>query len=140
MKALTLALVAVLSACHAPAGTQFRTTVVQPDGSYAMPVVLGDQTGLVSAIESVPGQAGAELPSVGPDADDPSAVIVTWGTGACDDDTTLALQRSGLGFRIDIAVNAGFNLACTAQILIRGLRIQFSEPVSADAFEVFGGA
>jgi hypothetical protein len=41
---------------------------------------------------------------------------------------------------MDIAVNSGFNLACTAQLLLRGLRIRFSEAVSADAFDVFGGA
>jgi len=140
MKGLTLALVAVLSSCQAPAGTQFRATVVQPDGSYAMPVVLGDQTGLVTAIESAPFEGYVELPSVRPDPNDPNAVIVSWGTGACDDDTSLALQRSGPGFRIDIAVNAGFTLACTAQLLYRGLRIQFSTAVSADAFDVFGGA
>ena len=113
--------------------------MAQPDGSYAMPVVLGDQTGLVTAIESAPGEGGGDLPSVQPDPDDPNAVNVTWGTGACDDDTGIALQRSGARFRMDIVVNAGFSLGCTAQLLFRGLRVRFSEAVPADAIDVFGG-
>jgi hypothetical protein len=139
MKALTLALVVMVSACQAPAGTQFRATVVQPDGSYAMPVVLGDQTGLVTAIEAAPGDGGSERPSVQPDPDDPNAVIVSWGTGACDDDTAVALRRSGAGFRMDIVVHEGLNLGCTAQLLFRGLRVRFSESVPDDAIDVFGG-
>jgi hypothetical protein len=101
--------------------------------------VLGDQTGLVTAIESAPGEGDGEGPSVRPDPDDPKAVIVSWGTGACDDDTGVALQRSGAGFRMDIDVHEGFNLGCTAQLLFRGLRVRFSEAVPADAIDVFGG-
>src|SRR5919112_1638047 len=100
MKALTLALVAVVSGCQSPLGTQFRATVVQPDASYPMPVVLGDQTGLVTAIESAPGDRAGLLPSVKADPDDSNAVIVSWGTGACDDDTGVSLQRLSAGFRM----------------------------------------
>lgn len=141
MKALTLtlALVGVLSACQASLGTEFRATVVQPDGSYAMPVVLSDQTGLVTAIESAPGDGAGALPSVQPDPADSNAVIVSWGTGACDDDTGVTLQRSATGFRMDIVVSSGFDLGCTAQLLIRGLRVRLSETVPVDAIEVSGG-
>ena len=139
MKTLALVLAVALSACQSPPGTQFRATTVQPDGSYPMPVVLGDQTGLVVAIKSAPGDGSARLPSVQPDLGDPKAIIVTWGTGACDDDTGIGLQRSGDRFQMRIAVNSGIDLGCTSQLLARGLWVQFSEAVDADAFDVSGG-
>jgi hypothetical protein len=87
MRALTLVLAAVLSACQ-PSGAQFRTTSVMDDGTYPMPVVLGDQTGLVAGIEPALAVGFVDVPSVQPDPDDPN-VVVSWGTGACDDGTWL---------------------------------------------------
>jgi hypothetical protein len=104
-----------------------------------MAVVLGDETGLVTAIESAMGESTGELPGVRPDPDDPNAVIVSWGTGACDDETAVTMQRSGGGLRVGITVNAGFSLGCTAQLVFRGLRVTFSEPVPADSIQVSGG-
>src|SRR5262245_6981723 len=108
-------------------------------GSYPMPVVLGDETGLVTAIESASGDGSAGLPQVKPDPQNPNAVIVSWGTGACDDGTAVSVQRAGAGLRLDLAVHSGFDLGCTAQLLIRGLRIQFSEVVPANSIVAHGG-
>ena len=41
-------------ACGPPAGTLHKTTLTTPDGSFEMPVTLGDQTGLVVAMEWLP--------------------------------------------------------------------------------------
>lgn len=137
MKASTLAilLAVLMTACQPPGGTLFRATVLQPDDSYPIPVVLGDQTGLVIAIESAPGDSAiGDLPLVKPDPDDPNAVIVSWGTGACDDDVAVSFERSGARYRLAMEVHDGFSLGgCTAQLLIRGLRIEFSTAIPADS-------
>jgi hypothetical protein len=137
MKTLTagVLLALVAAACLPPAGTRFETTVAQPDGSYPMPIVMGDQTGLVTAIEPATGDSSMafnELPRVKLDPDDASAVLVTWITGACTDDTAVSLQRFGDGFRLRLDVHEGFG-ACMGMALFRGLRIRFSEPVPADS-------
>jgi len=131
---------AVLVACQSPAGAQFHATVVQPDGSYPMPVVLGDETGLVTGIGSVrDGMTGGDLPAAVADPTEPTAVFVSWGTGACDSDTTLSFQGTGGSYSLDIAVHSRLSLGCTAQLLVRGLRIEFSQHVPADAIHVSGG-
>ncbi len=139
MKRFAFVLLAVLTACTAPAGVQFRATVAQADGSYPMSVVLGDQTGLVVAIESATSEGGDKRPFVEPDLGDPKAVVVTWATGACDDDTAIALRRMATGFRMDIEVHAGIDLGCTAQLVFRSVRVSFSEAVPAGTIEVSGG-
>jgi hypothetical protein len=141
IKALSLACLLAVSAtaCDKPAGTPFRTTVLQPDGSYPIPVLLGDQTGLVVAIESAVVEDPGGLPNVRPDPVDPNAVIVVWGTGACDDDVDVSFRRSSPGYRLDIEVHAGFTFGCSAQLLFRALRIRFSEAVPAATIAAHGG-
>jgi hypothetical protein len=143
MKALALGalLVVAAAACGTPAGAVFKTTAIQPDGSYPMPVALGDLTGLVVAIESAMGEpAGAfDEPSVRQDPNDAKAVILTFFTGACDDDAAVSFRRSDTGFVLRVDVREGFSLGgCTAQLLIRGLRIRLSEPVTVDSIAALG--
>ncbi len=141
MRSVTLAvlLMIVAAACLAPAGTRFETTITQPDGSYPKPVVLGDQTGLVTAIESATGDTadGFEL-IARPDLQNANAVIVTWVGGACEDEVALSLYRSGEAFRLHLDVRGGPGIGggCPAIALTRGLRIQFSEPVPAGSIIV----
>jgi len=99
MRASTLILLALCaSACQTPAGTVFKANVMQSDWSHSMPVVLGDQTGLVTAIESTSTDwSNGSLPTVREDMDDPHAVIVSWGTGACDKATGLSFHDSPAG-------------------------------------------
>lgn len=138
---MVLLLAVLMTACQGPAGTTFGATLIQPDGSYPITVVLGDQIGLVTAIDSASGDwNGGDLPLVEPDPDDANAVILSWGTGACDDDTAVSFQRSGAGYRLDVEVHDGFNLGgCTAQLLIRRLVIRFAEAVPANSIVAFGG-
>jgi hypothetical protein len=141
MRSVTLAvlLMIVAAACLAPAGTRFETTITQPDGSYPKPVVLGDQTGLVTAIESATGDTadGFEL-IARPDPENGNAVIITWVGGACEDEVALSLYRSGEAFRLHLDVRGGPGIGggCPAIALTRGLRIQFSEPVPAGSIIV----
>jgi hypothetical protein len=141
MKAWTVAsLIVIVTAACQPAGALFNTTVHQPDGSYPMPVVLGDQTGLVIGIEPTVGDfPRGDLPNVQPAQDDPNAVIVSWGTGACDDDSAVSFQRSEAGYRLTVVVHGGFSMGCTAQLLIRTLQIRFSEAIPASSILAIGG-
>jgi hypothetical protein len=142
MKSWTLVILVAFcaSACQTPAGTVFKANVMQPDASYSMPVALGDQTGLVTAIESATGDGSGSLPAVQEDPDDPHAVIVSWGTGACDKATGLSFEGFDAGYRLDIQIDEGFNLTgCTAQVVIRGLRVRFSKGIPVDSITVRGG-
>jgi len=136
---LSILLAFFASACQTPAGTVFKANVT--DGSHSMPVVLGDQTGLVTAIESTTGDwSNGGLPAVRGDLDDPHAVIVSWGTGACDKASSLSFHDSDAGFRLDIQIDEGFNLTgCTADLLIRGLRVRFSKAIPLTSITVIGG-
>jgi hypothetical protein len=133
---LGLVLAIVAAACLPPAGTLFKTTVVQPDGSYPLPVALGDQTGLVTAIEPIvaDGSGSFEL-AVKADPDNANALILTWIGGACDDDVAIALARSESGFSLFLDTKAGFG-ACMALGLFRAIRIRVSEPIAADSIAV----
>ena len=138
---LSILIALVASACQTPAGTVFKANVTQPDGSYSMPVALGDQTGLVTAIESTSGDwSNGSLPAVQQDPAEPHAVLVSWGTGACDDATGLSFDASDAGYSLVIHIDEGFNLGgCTAQLLIRGLRVRFSKAIPTDSITVLGG-
>lgn len=140
LRTTAILLTFLAAACQAPAGKVFKATVVQPDGSYPMPVALGDQTGLVTAIEPANGTwSSGDLPSIQVDVGDPNSVIVSWGTGACVDDTGLSFDRTTTGYSLSIQVHSGLILGCTAQLLVRGLRVRFSAAVPANSISVQGG-
>ena len=104
-----------------------------------MPVVLGDQTGLVVSVEPALGvNPDQHLPNIQPDPTDPNALILSWGTGACDDESVVSVKRSGTGLRLDVEVRSGFNLGCMGLLVFRGLRIRLSTPIP-DSIEAFGG-
>ncbi len=83
--AVWIVVAATVVACGPPAGRLFHTTLTTPDGTYPLPVTLGDQTDLVVSIEPglVDGSA-ASAPSVQSDPGDPAVLIVTRSGGACE--------------------------------------------------------
>ena len=137
--AFALLVAAVSMGCERPAGNLFRATVAGPEGEYPMPVVLGDQTGLVVSVEPAQGvNPDQHLPNIQPDPTDPNALILSWGTGACDDESVVLVKRSGTGLRLDVEVRNGFSLGCMGLLVFRGLRIKLSTPIP-DSIEAFGG-
>jgi len=124
------------TACGTPAGTLFNATIQQPDGSNPLPVVLGDETGLVTGIEVVsidwPAGVGGSTdgPFVQPDTSDPNAIVVFWITGACENDVAMSFKPVGAGFDLHVAVHGKFG-SCTANALFRQLRIRFSRSIPA---------
>ena len=141
LSAIGVLLAFVVAACGGPAGTVFKIVTASPDGSNRMPVALGDETGLVTAIEGAKGSSGVGFEQVLVEADpaDAKAVIVSWTSGACDDDTSIGFKRSGTDFTLRLRVNNGFETGCTANLVFHAIRIRFSEPVPADSIEAIQG-
>ena len=125
-----LLLAVVVAACGPPPGALYRLTLTTAEGAYPLPLVLGDQTGLVTGIEPAEFDA-RDFPHLLIEADrkDPNAFIITWGTGACDDDATVAFYPSRSGYGLDLAVNGGITVGCTAQVIYRAVRITTSAPI-----------
>ena len=124
----------VLAGCGGPpAGTVFEATLAQPDGSSAMPVILGDRTGLVRSIAPATGGPGGAFDqlSIATDPADPNTLLVTWITGMCEDNTTISFIRLDAGFGLYLYVNGGIGFGgCPAAALTRELRVTLSEPVA----------
>jgi len=142
MRTLTLGLVAALAvgACQGPAGRLFRTTLATPDGSYPLPIVLGDETDLVIGIE--PGStdgSSALAATVAADPGDPSALVVRWLGGACDNDAGLSFWISPDGYALTLQVNGKPGLGCIALGVPRAVRIRTSKPIPANSIFVSGG-
>src|SRR5262245_38479076 len=81
-----LFLAALVGACAAPPpGTRYETTLVLPDGTTPLPIVLGDVTGLVTAIE--PGAQtgfGVWEGEVKVDPSEPKVLQLSWMAGVCE--------------------------------------------------------
>ncbi len=141
---LSLALGVLLAACApSPAGHVWRTTLPNGDAG-GLPVVLRDETGLVTSIEPISldaSQAGG-VPSVRDDPNDPSALLVTW-LGGCDTDAQLGLQPSHRGPGLyELHVSAGspgrLGGGCAPIAVGRGIRIHASSPIPAASIIVNG--
>lgn len=135
---IALGLAVSIGACGSPSGRQFSTTLVHtspenPAGDYVLPVVLGDQTKLVTAIESAEREAtnpGLDLTVKG-DPTDPNAIIAIWLGGLCDSDATLAFQTSETGYALHLEVRGKLGFGCPAAGIGRAVRIMLSETVRA---------
>jgi hypothetical protein len=132
---VALGLVALIGACGAPTGRQFSTTLVHtspdnPAGDDLLSVVLGDETNLVTAIESAEVAATDPGPlSVKADPLVPNAIIAVWLGGLCDENATLAFERSGSGYALRLDTHQKIGLGCPAAGIGRAVRIKLSEPV-----------
>jgi hypothetical protein len=127
----------LVSACGGdPAGTVFRTTVAGQDGSYALEVVLGDQTGLVTGIEPSDWDGGSafDLPTVAIDEHDPNTLVFRWGNGACDR-PAISFFRSGDRFSLRVDPRENFG-SCMAILLLRSIRIHLTEPIAPDGIDI----
>ncbi len=131
-----LAVVMLLGACLPPAGRLFHTTLIHtstdnPAGDYPLPIVLGDETGLVVAIESageIDSAPGLDL-TVQADPSDPKAIVAIWLGGLCDNDATLSFRQSGSGYTLHLEVHGKLGFGCTAAGIGRAVRIKTSEPL-----------
>lgn len=137
--ALGIFLAAAVAACVPPAGRLFHTTLTTPDGSYSLPVTLGDQTNLVVGLEPGPTEPFPDVePTVRSDPADPKAMILTWVGGACEDESVVVFHSAGGRYDLAVSPRGGLFGSCPAIGILRAVRIRTSEPVSIDLIDVIG--
>ena len=125
----------------------FLESTVQPvlqvsDEVPPLPIVLSDETGLVTGIASAPMDpaAGYAQPAAREDLTDPNAFIVSWLGGACDNDASLTFKRDEGGYVLNVAVHAkgGLPAGCTASGILRDVRVVTSSPIPVDSIVAAG--
>jgi hypothetical protein len=130
---------AVVAACSAP-GRQFNAVLQVAAEVPPLPVLLSDETGLVTEIESAPGQPGGGDGNLVARADptDPNAFIVSWLGGACDNDASLTFKQSEGVFLMNVAVHGKLSLGCPAVGISRDVRVATSSPIPLSSIVVAG--
>jgi|GEM_PF-1600188 hypothetical protein len=132
-------LMAVLASCGEPPGALFQTTLSNPNGEFPLPVTLGDNTGLVVGIGAAQfDPIGFRDAGILSDPTGPTAFILTWLGGMCDNDAALVFSSTGSGYDLHVAVHEKLGLGCPAAGISRGLRIETSEPIPIGAVTVSG--
>lgn len=136
--ALLVAVAVVVAACSDPSSVrQFS------DDGAPYPVVLNDETGLVTGIDSVSfdpfGDRGQ--PAVRADPTDPNAFFITWfGGPAHDAALSFKLFQDGYLLRLEVHGRPGFPGGGTSVGVPRVVRIVTSSPIPLDAIQVGGSA
>jgi hypothetical protein len=105
-------------------------------------MVLSDETGLVTGVESAPIDPLVEYAEAAARADptDPNAFMISWLGGACDNDAALTFKRHEEGYVMNVTVhgNVGFPGGCTMNGIPRDVRIVTSSAIPVDSI-VAGG-
>ncbi len=134
-----LILTAVLAACGPQPGTLFSTTLLNLNGEFPLPVELRDTTDLVVAI------GAGHIDSIGfrdagvfADPTDPTAFILTWLGGMCDNDATVNFTQTESGYDLRLEVHEKFGGGCPAAGIFRGLQIEASEPIPVGTVTISG--
>lgn len=141
---VAVAVAAVVAACSGPSPSrQFRTVLHYPDEVAPFPVVLSDETSLVTGIEPAPAdpQFDYSEPAARADPTDPNAFFIRWLGGACDNDALLWFTRGDGAYSLSIEVHGkfGFPGGCTANGIFRDVRIVTSSPVPIESIVAAGG-
>src|SRR5258706_9633273 len=108
--AVALLTAAAVAACSGPSpNRQFKAVLQVSVEAPPLPVVLSDETGLVTGIESAPIDPGAGAePAARADPTDPNAFIVGWLGGDCDNDASLTFKRLEGAYVVNVAVHGQF--------------------------------
>ena len=137
---LVLLVAIALAACAAPS-RQFQTDLrLGEDRPY--PVVLSDETGLVTRIEPGPIDPGLDYgkPAIRADPTDPNAFIVSWGGGP-GKDAALVFKafQDGYLLGLDAHSGSGFPGGTTGELVLRDVRIVTLTPIPLESI-VAGGS
>ena len=136
--ALLLAVAVVVAACSDPASVRQFSDEADP-----YPVVLDDETGLVTGIASVPLDTFDNWgePAIRADPTDPNAFFITWFGGPAHD-AALSFKpfQDGYLLRLEVHANCGFPCGRTAIGVPRVVRIVTSSPIPLDSIQVGGSA
>jgi hypothetical protein len=136
--AVSLLSAATVAACSEPSPSRQFSAVLQfSEEAQPLPVVLSDETGLVTGIASAPMDPRADYTELAGQADptDPNAFIVRWLGGACDHNASLTFKRHEEGYVLNVAVhgNLGFPGGCMMLGVYRDVRIVTSSPIPVDS-------
>jgi hypothetical protein len=134
---------AAVAACSPSPSRQFSAVLQFSNDAAPLPAVLSDETGLVTGIESAPMDplAGYADAAARADPTDPSAFIISWLGGACDNDASLTFTRHEEGYVLNVAVHGkvGFPGGCTMNGIFRDVRVVTSSPIPVDSIVAAGG-
>jgi hypothetical protein len=140
--AVSLLSAATVAACSGPSPSrQFRAVLQVSAEAPPLPVVLSDETGLVTGIESAPMDPAADSElAARADPTDPSAFIISWLGGACDNDASLTFKRLEAAYVLNVAVHGKITFpgGCTANGIFRDVRIVTSSPIPIDSIVAAG--
>jgi hypothetical protein len=135
--AVSLLGAAAVVACSGASSRQFSAVLQFSEEAQSLPLVLSDETGLVTGIASVPKDPLADHAEAVARADptDPNAFIISWLGGACDHDASLTFKRHEGGYWLHVTVhgNVGFPGGCTMIAIPRDVRIDTSSPIPVDS-------
>jgi hypothetical protein len=134
----------LIAACVGPSGQLFQTTLMHvspanPAGDLPLPVVLGDESGLVVGIEQGAGGTFVRRPTVEVDPADPNAFVVSWLGGLCDSDAAISFRPHEAGYSLALTINEKLGLGCPAAGVGRSVRVITSKPIPPGSIETFGG-
>ena len=133
---------AAVAACSEPSPSrQFRAVLQVSAETPPLPVVLSDETGLVTGIGSAPmDPSAAAEPAARADPTDASAFIVSWLGGACDGDAALTFKRIEGGYVLNVTVHGkvSFPGGCPASGVFRDVRIDTSSPIPVGSIVAAG--
>ena len=139
--ALSVLVAASIVGCSGPQGPEprlFRTALLQAD-DQPVPVVLGDQTGLVTGIGPAADPQGIDnLPVILADPSDPLAFVITWVGSVCDEEAALSFKSNEGGYRLQLTVSPGAR-GCQMLVAVpRGVRIVTSTAIPVSSIEPTG--
>lgn len=141
---MTLFAAIVLAGCSSAPSRQFQADMRFAEGADPLPVVLTDETGLVTGIEGGPFDLHVDdgAPAIQADPGDPNAFFVTWGSGPIRD-AALSFKpfQDGYLVRLELHTNGGiFGGGSTMEMRLGAVRIVTSRPIPLGTIQVGGSA
>lgn len=138
-----LALSGAVAGCSEPSSSgTFTAKLETSDGSYPLPLVLTDETGLVTGMEAAAPDPTLDYSDLVARSDpaNANAFIVSWLGGACDKNASLSFKTSEGVYELHVTThgNIGFPGGCTANGIFRDIRILTSKPLPIDSIVAAG--
>ena len=142
--AIALVTVVAIVGFEPSIGRTLRTTFPANHGSEtgtldisALPVILYDFTGLVTAVDVVepPVYDEFHFGRIAQVDGDPSAIRVDWLAGACESRVTVLVFEAGDRYGLRVQSNGKLgNIGCPAIGIYRSLMIRFTQPMAPNQF------
>ncbi len=134
----------VLAGCSSPPSRQFQADMRFAEGADSLPVVLTDESGLVTGIDGGPFNLNADYgePAIQADPSDPNAFFFTWAAGSAHD-AALSFKpfQDGYLVRLEMHTNGGIlGGGSTLELRFGVVRIVTSSRIPLGSIQVGGSA